>query len=121
MWFQGLGRDRYLPHSFATIGMPDRRLLRSSSPHYHFRPKPLGEQNGFAMISCDIASRCTLRRDASSKKKTKRATADAISPEPDSGDEIVMGSDGDGLDSGDASDRGESFPGEMCGLGMAIV
>lgn len=64
--------------------------------------------------------RCTLRRDAPSKKKTKRATADAISPEPDSGDEIVMGSDGDGLDSGDASDR-ESFPGEMCGLGMAIV
>lgn len=65
--------------------------------------------------------RCTLRRDAPSKKKTKRATADAISPEPDSGDEIVMGSDGDVLDSGDAFDRGESFPGEMCGLGMAIV
>lgn len=32
-----------------------------------------------------------------------------------------MGSDGDGLDSGHASDRGERFPGEMCGLGMAIV
>lgn len=53
--------------------------------------------------------RCTLRRDAPSKKKTKRATADAISPEPDIGGEIVMGSDGDGLDSGEASDRGESF------------
>lgn len=57
MWFQGLGRDRYLSHSFATIGMPDRRELRFSSPHCHFRPTPLGEYNGFAMISCDIAMR----------------------------------------------------------------
>lgn len=64
--------------------------------------------------------RCTLRRDASSKKKTKLATADAISPEPDSEDEILMGSDGDGLDSGDASDRGERFPGEICGLGWRL-